>query len=117
SDFFSLATVTYEALTGRKTVDVGDASDVGTILYDVMITVPPPPSVFVTGLSPEIDRLLLWALAKDPRARPQSAAEWVPDLVHELESTAASTPGWPDDLEALASPGGSSSSIPRTQVI
>lgn len=117
SDFFSLATVTYEALTGRKTVDVGDASDIGTILYDVMITIPPPPSVFVTGLSPEIDRLLLWALAKDPRARPQNSAEWVPLLVQELESTPASTPGWPDDIEALASPRRSSSSVPRTQVI
>ncbi|MCK6682132.1 MAG: hypothetical protein L6R30_06890 [Thermoanaerobaculia bacterium] len=73
--------------------------------------------MFVTGLSPEIDRLLLWALAKDPRARPQNSAEWVPLLVQELESTPASTPGWPDDIEALASPRRSSSSVPRTQVI
>jgi serine/threonine protein kinase len=117
SDFYSLATVIYEILTGRRTVETADASDVGSILYEVMITIPPPPSDFVPGLSPRIDELFAWALGKNPQSRPQQASDWVPELAAELERVPESTPGWPEDLAALSSTPRTILSGPKTRAI
>jgi serine/threonine protein kinase len=65
SDQFSLAATLWEAITGRRAFPGDDAVAVAS-----KIALEEPPSLAETlGLSPEIDRILAQALAKNPRAR------------------------------------------------
>src|SRR5204863_9590662 len=69
SDLFSLGAVTYRALTGTPPFAGGD---VPRILFDICYSQPKRPSS-IAPLSPDIDRALAIALAKDPADRPADA--------------------------------------------
>ncbi|GAB4461277.1 MAG: hypothetical protein Kow0070_18660 [Anaerolineales bacterium] len=66
SDQYSLAVVAYELLTGAPPFSGG--SEV-TLYRQHTKETPAPPSSRASGLTPEIDEVLLKALAKDPAAR------------------------------------------------
>ena len=78
SDVYSLGCVLYEMLTGQPPF-VGDTPV--SVAYQHVREDPVPPSQKHGGISPELDAVVLKALAKNPDNRYQSAAEMRADLV------------------------------------
>ncbi|WP_102144039.1 Stk1 family PASTA domain-containing Ser/Thr kinase [Mycobacterium hubeiense] len=78
SDVYSLGCVLYEILTGEPPF-VGDSPV--AVAYQHVREDPIPPSQRNADISPELDAVVLKALAKNPDNRYQSAAEMREDLV------------------------------------
>ncbi|MDZ4267160.1 MAG: Stk1 family PASTA domain-containing Ser/Thr kinase [Mycobacterium sp.] len=78
SDVYSLGCVLYEILTGEPPF-VGDSPV--AVAYQHVREDPVPPSERHSGISPELDAVVLKALAKNPENRYQTAAEMRADLV------------------------------------
>jgi hypothetical protein len=83
SDIFALGTVVHELLTSHR-LFLGE-TDFGT-LEQVRQARVAPPSQLNPDVPPELDRILLKALARDPEQRYQSAAEMADDLGRFLHS-------------------------------
>ena len=77
SDLFSLGAVLYECLAGQPAFKGASSVE---ILAAVLHVNPPPPSQFNPQVTPEMDRIALKALAKQPEARYQSADRMAADL-------------------------------------
>nr|WP_326491815.1 serine/threonine-protein kinase [Myxococcus stipitatus] len=77
SDLFSLGIVLYEASTGRRLFkrDTVEATIIAATQAQVT-----PPSEVAPGFAPELERIILRLLQKDPEARYQSARELALDL-------------------------------------
>jgi serine/threonine-protein kinase len=78
ADVYSLACLSYELFTGRPPFD--GAGTMGILLRHAMEPVVPP-SAFRAGLPEALDRVLLDALAKDPRERTASVETFRCDLL------------------------------------
>lgn len=78
SDVYSLGCVLYEILTGEPPF-VGDSPV--AVAYQHVREDPVPPSARHEGVTPELDAVVLKALAKNPDNRYQTAAEMRGDLV------------------------------------
>src|SRR5512143_2345327 len=76
SDLFSLGSVLYEILTGRRAFA---ADSVHGIVLRVVQDEPPPPSSVVAGIPEDVDRLVARCLAKDPERRYPSGRELAQD--------------------------------------
>ena len=77
SDLYTIGVVLYEMLTGRLPFDGEGAVAVA----HKHVTEPPPrPSQVRPGISPQLDAVILKALAKEPADRFQTAAEFVEAL-------------------------------------
>ncbi|MCO5167142.1 MAG: bifunctional serine/threonine-protein kinase/formylglycine-generating enzyme family protein [Planctomycetes bacterium] len=76
TDVYGLGAVLYHAVTGRPPFDGGAAQTIRAVLMDP----PTPPSQEVPGLPPDVDRVVLKALAKDPADRYPSAQALARDL-------------------------------------
>ncbi len=72
ADVYSLAAILYRSVTGHPSFT---GKDVPSMLYDVVYRVPTQPSILTT-LPGDIDRVLAIGLAKDPRDRFATAAEF-----------------------------------------
>jgi serine/threonine-protein kinase len=78
SDIYALGCVAYWLVTGHRVFEEGTPIQ---ILMDHVQKKPDPPSKRVEGgLSPELDRIILSCLEKDPNNRPQSARELAASL-------------------------------------
>ncbi|HUE03813.1 MAG TPA: protein kinase [Bryobacteraceae bacterium] len=77
SDLFSLGAVIYECLAGKAPF-AGDT--LTSIMARLLTTDPPPPSRLNPRSPAQLDRVVLKLLAKDRRARYQSADELLADL-------------------------------------
>jgi len=77
SDLFALGAVLYECLTGRRAFAGANSVE---ILGSVLHVDPAPPSQVNARVPPALDAVVAKALAKDPDARYQSAAEMLVDL-------------------------------------
>lgn len=77
SDIFALATVLFEMLTGRK-LFTGDNEI--SILEQVREARVQPPSLHNDEVTPEVDRIVLKALQKDPDNRYQTAGEMAREI-------------------------------------
>jgi tetratricopeptide (TPR) repeat protein len=77
SDLFSLGAVLYECLAAKPAFSGANSVE---ILAAVLHVDPPPPSQFNPQVTPEMDRIALKALAKQPEARYQSADQMAADL-------------------------------------
>ncbi len=78
SDVYSLGCVLYEILTGEPPF-IGDSPV--AVAYQHVREDPTPPSSRNPALTPELDAVVLKALAKNPENRYQSAAEMRTDLI------------------------------------
>jgi serine/threonine-protein kinase len=96
TDIFALGIILYRLATG--THPFLDDSDVRT-MRNIITRPVMPPRVKNPSLSPEIERVILKALAKDPDKRQQTAAE----LEIELEAAIAASPsvGGPIHLDEI----------------
>jgi beta-lactam-binding protein with PASTA domain/predicted Ser/Thr protein kinase len=114
SDVYSLGCVLYEILTGEPPF-VGDSPV--AVAYQHVREDPVPPSQRHNDISPELDAVVLKALAKNPDNRYQTAAEMRADLVRVHSGEAPDAPKVLTDAERsslLASP---SSHRERTEPI
>ncbi len=96
TDIYSLGVILFEMLTGRVpfTADTPYA-----IIHDHIYSPLPLPTTINPALTPEIERVLLKALAKDPNARYASATELMSAL-----ATASSSPVAPTTLTPAPAP-------------
>jgi serine/threonine protein kinase len=95
SDLYSVGALGYFLLTGKRVFDADNLLE----LYDLHLTRQPiPPSQRTSNpVSPELERVLLACLSKDPDQRPQSAAELRASLdatPHAREWTLESRTNW-----------------------
>jgi serine/threonine protein kinase/Flp pilus assembly protein TadD len=72
SDLFSLGVMLYECAGGKSPFSGATAME---ICAQVIQFDPPPPSLFNSHVPPELDRVILKVLAKEPGSRYQSASE------------------------------------------
>jgi eukaryotic-like serine/threonine-protein kinase len=77
SNLFTLGTILYEMVAGRKAFD---AVDHGALLGQIENAMPPSPSSLNPKIQAAVSDLVMKALAKDPAARYQHARELVDDL-------------------------------------
>ena len=77
SDLFSLGVMLYSMLTGFRPFQGNSAQ---TVCFKVMNVEPVPVSSFQPDLPPELNRIVLRAIAKDARERYQSGAEMSADI-------------------------------------
>ena len=81
SDLFSLGVVLYETVTGKRPF-LGDHE--AALYYSIVNSEPVPPSTIRSAISPELEKIILHLLERDPKKRYQSASEVVVDLKHYL---------------------------------
>jgi serine/threonine-protein kinase len=77
SDLYSLGVMFYEALTGRRPFT---ADTPFGVLRKHLTEPPPPPSLLVPGLPPELERIVLRLLDKQADRRHAGAEELVNEL-------------------------------------
>jgi len=77
SNLFTLGTILYEMVVGRKAFD---AADPVTLVSRIENEMPAIPSAVNAKIQPAVSALIMKALAKDPVERYQSARELVDDL-------------------------------------
>jgi serine/threonine protein kinase len=101
SDLFALGALLYECITGKPAFNGMSAIEIAAKVIHVN---PPPPSALNARVPPELDRITMKALAKQPEARYQSADE----LIAALKAVRASL------IDADSSPTQRLSVAPRT---
>jgi len=82
SDIYSAAVIVYEVLTGKRPFEGAGAPLMKKILEEM----PPPPSSLEPRLPPEIDAVLMKALAKDPAQRFRNARQFAGALLQAFEN-------------------------------
>ena len=105
SDVYALGVVLYEMVVGRRPFVRQDPLDV---VRDHLQTLPPPPRAVGAPISPELEAVILKALAKDPKGRWQTAEEFSAALTTVPEVRGANAP--PTAASRLSAP-------PRTLVV
>jgi serine/threonine protein kinase len=89
SDIYSLSVVLYRLICGQFPFD---DSNPFSLAQRIRCEPPPPPSSWRSDIHPNLERLLLKGLAKDPADRYQSAAEYEQALRDSMSSAALLDP-------------------------
>ena len=93
SDIYSLATVAWEAATGKRMIG---SRELYEVLAEIVDHPRPPLSEALSGVSRAADASLAGALERDPARRPSQVEEWAEAFAAALEPCPASGPGWPE---------------------
>jgi len=76
SDLYSAGIVFYELVAGQPPFTASEADGPFTLMAKHVQAPPRPPSVFQPGLNPELEQVIMKALAKRPEDRFQTGAEF-----------------------------------------
>lgn len=106
SDIYSLGVLLYEMLSGHAPF-AGENTSV--VLLKHLQEPPAPLRRFVSGISPQLEQVVLRSLAKQPQHRFQSAAEFAGALLTAVASSAPSNP----ELSPLAEAEENTMTAPR----
>ena len=86
TDIYALGVILFEMLTGRRPFDSPDENpDPLTLIHRHLKDPVPTPRDFESSVPPDLERLCLNCLDKDPATRPQTGMALVPLLVHMKE--------------------------------
>jgi serine/threonine-protein kinase len=106
ADIYSLGCIFYQLLTGKPPfANEGAGEVIGMHLF----VQPEPPSRNALGISPDTEALVMAMLAKDPKARPQTARE-----LAQAFGVVAHAHGWNTSSGAAWSADGSQSFAPQS---
>jgi hypothetical protein len=108
SDIYALGLVIYELFTGQRPFDFRSIAELMQ-RHDEGI---PPPSSFVTGLDPSVDRAIMRCLERDPARRPDSARKLLASLPGGDPLAAALAAGETPSPEMVAAAGETSAIRP-----
>lgn len=86
TDIHALGNILYEMATGRRPFAVRPVAE---LMHAILYEPPAPPRSLNRSLSPELERIILKCLEKDPDDRYQSARELAVDLRRFLQPSAA----------------------------
>jgi serine/threonine-protein kinase len=114
SDVYAAGCVLFELLTGEPPF-TGDSPV--AVAYQHVREDPKPPSSLNPKVSPQLDAIVLKAMAKGPANRYQSAAEMRADLVRVLSGQRPSAPAVMTAEDRTAVMNEQASRTPRTQVM
>src|SRR5207302_3344909 len=89
SDLWALGVILYELLTGARPF-TGDS--VPELLRRIQYDAPPLPRTLEPGLDPDLERIVLRCLAKEPADRYASAGELADDLARWLHGEPVTAP-------------------------
>jgi serine/threonine-protein kinase len=89
ADVYALGTIAYHMLGGRPPF----SGDLAQLIMQKMMNAPPALGSLRSDIQPEVERVVMHALEKDPAARSQSVAEWL----EELEAAAGQGAGEEED--------------------
>jgi DNA-binding response OmpR family regulator len=98
TDVYSLATVVWESLAGRRLVR---STDLITIMYEVISGPTRRLSSLLGQIPAELDEIIAAALSAEAGKRPD-IEEWGERLATLLETLPTRVPGWPSPLPAMA---------------
>ena len=96
SDLYSAGIVFYELVAGQPPFTASDADGPFTLMAKHVQAPPKPPSVFQPGLNPELERVILQAIAKRPEDRFQTGQEFDEAMSRVADRMC---PGWQRSLE------------------
>src|SRR2546425_10128660 len=96
SDLYSAGIMFYELVAGQPPFTASDADGPFTLMAKHVQAPPRPPSVFQPGLNPELEQVIMKALAKRPEDRFQTGAEF-DDAMSRVADLMC--PGWRRSLE------------------
>jgi serine/threonine protein kinase len=99
TDTYALGIAAYEMLAGETPFGGGDVT---TVLRRQLVSPPPPLRSARSDISPRVEEVIFWALAKDPADRPTSAGQFVKALrAATRKVTLAASVGWLRQAPAL----------------
>jgi beta-lactam-binding protein with PASTA domain len=115
TDIYAAGIVLFELLTGTKP-HTGDSPL--SVAYKHVNESVPAPSRLAGGIPPEVDQLVLRATSRDPRGRPDDAADFLRSVQDVLRGLGGDWPGYAHD-GGLPVPYGQSAPYgqPNTQVL
>jgi tRNA A-37 threonylcarbamoyl transferase component Bud32 len=90
TDIYALGVVLYQCVTGRLPFTAD--TPIGIIMRHIQEPVPRP-ALYVPGLPPRVEQIILTALAKDPNQRYQRAAEMAAELQMAQDELRRAGPG------------------------
>src|SRR5438874_7059239 len=96
SDIYSAGIMFYELVAGQPPFSASDLDGPFTLMAKHVQAPPKPPSVFQPGLNPELEQIILKALAKRPEERFQTGQEFDVAMSRVADQMC---PGWRQSLE------------------
>src|SRR6266446_7202812 len=96
SDLYSAGIMFYELVVGQPPFTASDADGPFTLMAQHVQAPPRPPSIFQPGLNPELEQVILKALAKRPEDRFQTGQEFDEAMSRVADRMC---PGWQRSLE------------------